>query len=98
MIGTGEHLTEDIVAVSDAFNVENLTLTGPNAGVINSVSNVDSLTAKYYYSATLVNSTLVSSYTHIIEALAYNASPPNYAASVIYDQIWQIENVPYVLI
>ena len=98
MIGTGEHLTEDIVAVSDAFNVENLTLTGPNAGFVNSVTNVDSLTAKYYYSATLVNSTLVSSYTHIIEALAYNASPPNYAASVIYDQIWQIENVPYVLI
>jgi thermopsin len=98
MVGTTEHITEDLVGVSNAFNVENLTLTSSDAGFINSVSNVDSLTAKYYYSATIVNSTLVNSYTHIIEALAYNASAPNYAASVIYDQIWQVSNVPFVLL
>ncbi len=93
-VGTAEQITEDMVGVSNAFNVENVTLTDPYAGILNSVSNVDSLTAKYYYSATIVNSTLVNSYTHIIEALAYNASPPNYAASIIYDQVWQLYNVP----
>jgi len=96
LIGTMEHITEDMVGVSDAYNVENLTLTDPYAGIINSVTDVSSLTAKYYYSATIVNSTLVSSYTHIIEALANNASPPNYAASIIYDQIWELKNVPLV--
>ena len=96
LIGTGEHITEDIAVVSNAYNVENLTITSQFAGIINSVTNVSSLTAKYYYSATVVNSTLVSSYTHIIEALANNASPPNYAASIIYDQIWELKNVPLV--
>lgn len=79
LVGTGEHITEDIADVSNAYNVENLTLTDPYAGIINSVTNVSSLTTKYYYSATIINSTLVSSYTHIIEALANNATQPNYA-------------------
>ena len=93
-LGLTEHVTEDSVDVTNAFNVENVTLTSPDAGLINSVDNVSSLTAKYYYSATIVNSTLVSSYTHIIKALAFNASAPNYAASIVYDQVWELSNIP----
>ena len=92
--GLTEHVTDDSVVVTNAFNVENVTLTSPYAGLINSVNNVSSLTTKYYYSATIVNSTLVSSYAHIIKALAFNASPPNYAASIIYDEIGELSNLP----
>ncbi|MHB1470835.1 MAG: peptide-N4-asparagine amidase [Thermoplasmataceae archaeon] len=96
LFGTSQQITEDMAVVSNAFNIANVTLTDPFAGVLNSVSNVSSLTAKYYYSVAIVNSTLENSFTHIIEAIANNASPPNYAASIVYDQIWKLENVPLV--